>query len=321
MEMSDTTALTAGIDTSKHTLDMAVHGQSAVLHVPNTAAGWKKLADTLTAARVTRVGIEATGGYERGIMGHLRRQSITVTLLQPVPVKAFGMLHLRRAKTDRIDAVLIAACTHILGEQDKIAPDTRFEVLGDHLTFIEQIEENIARFKTRLEHINDKRLRCSVIMSIKREQSRRLAEIKRLIVAVRKHTDLGERFDLALSVPAVGERTALALLIRMPKLGQVSREQAASLAGLAPFVHQSGKWQGQTHIGGGRSRLRRSLFAAAFPGAHHWNRPLMDLHARLRARGASHTSAIVACARKLLIQVNAVVARGAPWEERAPTPA
>ncbi len=297
---------------------MAIHGQSVELHVPNAASGWTQLADTLKAGGVEHVGIEATGGYERGVMGHLRRQGITVTLLQPTQVKAFGMLHLRRAKTDRIDAELIAACTHMLDKQDKIASDARFEPLGDHLTFIEQIEEDIARFKTRLEHIHDKRLRRSVMVSIKREQSRRLAEIKRLLAAVRKQPDLGERLDLVLSVPAVGERTALALLIRMPELGQVSREQAASLAGLAPFVHQSGKWKGQTHIGGGRSRLRRSLFAAAFAGAHHWNKSLMALHARLRARGASHTSAIVACARKLLVQVNAVVARGAPWEEQPP---
>jgi transposase len=145
---------------------------------------------------------------------------------------------------------------------------------------------------------------------------RRLVEIKYLIAAVCAHDDLSRRFQLILSVPSVGERTALALLIRMPELGQVSRGQAASLAGLAPFTRQSGKWQGQTRIGGGRSRLRRSLFAAAFPGAYHWNEALMSLHDRLRARGASHTCAIVACARKLLIQVNAVVARGTPWEHR-----
>jgi transposase len=146
---------------------------------------------------------------------------------------------------------------------------------------------------------------------------RRLVEIKHLLAVVRAQDDLASRLCLVLSVPSVGERTALALLIRMPELGHVTREQAASLAGLAPFVRQSGKWQGQSRIGGGRSRLRRSLFAAAFPGAHHWNRALMELHGRMRARGASHTCAIVACARKLLVQVNAVVTRGTPWEERA----
>ena len=175
MKMSEA-ALTAGIDAAKSKLDMAIHGQSAVVHVPNTTDGWKQLSATLDTAGIKRVGIEATGGYERGVVGHLRRQAITVTLLQPVQVKAFGMLHLRRAKTDRIDAALIAACTHMLGEQDKMAPDARFEPLGEHLTFIEQTEEDIARYKTRLEHISDKRLRRNVTASIKREQTRRLAD-------------------------------------------------------------------------------------------------------------------------------------------------
>jgi transposase len=312
-----TTTTTAGIDVAKSTLDMAIHGRTELSRVPNTAAGWETLAATLAAAGVARVGIEATGGYERGVAGHLRGHGIAVTLLQPVQVKAFGVLYLKRAKTDRIDAILIAACAHVLGEQGKAPPDARFEALSDHLTFIEQIEEDIARFKARLEHIGDKRIRRSVEAGIRREQMRRLVEIKRLAAEVRAHGDLDRRFRLILSVPSVGERTALALLVRMPELGQVSRGQAASLAGLAPFVRQSGKWQGQARIGGGRSRLRRSLFAAAFPGAHHWNAPLMRLHERLRARGASHASAIVACARKLLVQVNAVVARGTPWEDRA----
>ena len=319
--MPDSNTATAGIDVSKRTLDMAIHGRVELSHVQNTHAGWETLAATLAQACVAHVGVEATGGYERGIVGNLRSHGIVVTVLQPAQVKAFGKLHLKRAKADRIDAVLIAACTHLLGSQDRVPPDARFETLADHLTFIEQIEEDIARFKTRLEHISDKRIRRSVEARIRCEQMRRLVEIKRLTTAVRAQDDLGKRFQLVLSVPSVGERTALALLICMPELGRVNRGQAASLAGLAPFVRQSGAWQGQAKIGGGRSRLRRSLFAAAFPGAHHWNASLMSLHTRLRARGASHASAIVACARKLLIQVNAVVARGTPWEDRAATPA
>jgi len=307
---------TAGIDVSKATLDMAIHGQAGITHVPNRTTGWDLLAAKLAAEGVERVGLEATGGYERAIAAYLRDRGVTVVLLQPAQVKAFGKMHLRRAKADRIDAVLIAACTALLDRGERIAPDPRFEVLGDQLTFVEQIEEDIARYKTRLEHVTDKRIRRSIEASIRRETLRRLVEIKRLLLAVRAYSDLGERLHLILSVPSVGDRTALALLVRMPELGHLSRGQAASLAGLAPFVRQSGRWQGQTRIGGGRARLRRSLYAAAFPGAHHWNEALMHLHARLRARGASHTSAIVACARKLLTQVNAVVARGTPWEDR-----
>lgn len=103
----------------------------------------------------------------------------------------------------------------------------------------------------------------------------------------------------------------------MPELGQVSREEAASIAGLAPFVHQSGKYEGQTHIGGGRGRLRLTLYRAAFPAAMHWNTALVATYKRLRARGKCHKSALVACARKLLIFANTVVQRGTPWQDRA----
>lgn len=130
---------------------------------------------------------------------------------------------------------------------------------------------------------------------------------------LRLHDDLGRRLDLVLSVPGIGERTALALIIRMPELGRVSREQAAALAGLAPFDDDSGTHKGQRHIAGGRSRLRRSLYAAALPAAFRWNNALIGLYARLVARGKAHNAALVACARKLLIYANTIVARGTPW--------
>jgi len=104
----------------------------------------------------------------------------------------------------------------------------------------------------------------------------------------------------------------------MPELGQVTREQAAALAGLAPFVQQSGQFQGQTHIGGGRERLRRALFAAAMPAAYHWNPAVVALRTRLTGPGKCHTSTMIACARKLLIYANTVVTRGTPWEVEKP---
>src|SRR6185312_125146 len=127
------------------------------------------------------------------------------------------------------------------------------------------------------------------------------------------HDDLAERLDLVLSIPGIGERTALALLIRMPELGQVSREEAAALAGLAPFDDDSGERKGQRHIAGGRSRLRRALYAAALPAAFRWNAALIQLYQRLIARGKKHQQALVACARKLIVYANAVVQRDAPW--------
>ncbi len=151
---------------------------------------------------------------------------------------------------------------------------------------------------------------------IARLKARRTAEMLRIVRALRAHDDLARRLDLVLSVPGIGERTALALIIRMPELGQVSREEAAALAGLAPFDDDSGLHKGQRHIAGGRGRLRRSLFAAALPAAFRWNRALVSLYTRLTARGKAHNAALVACPRKLLIYANTVVQRGTPWIEK-----
>jgi len=315
MKMANLTTLTAGIDTGKEKLDIAVHGRTGVLTVTNDARGWKKLTAHFAAVGVGRVGIEATGGYERGVVRHLQAAGLTVIVLQPLQVKAFAQLHLRRAKNDRLDAALIAACTSMMPDP-MTAPDPRLQALTDQLTFIEQQEEDIARLKTRLEHVEDPLLVRVIKADIKRIGARRAAELRRLLAAVREEADLGRRLELVISIPGIGERTGLALILRMPELGRISREEAASLAGLAPFVHQSGKHKGETHIGGGRSRLRRSLFAAAVPASFRWNPALVALYARLTRRGKPPVSALTACARKLLVFANTVLARGTPWREQ-----
>ena len=143
--------------------------------------------------------------------------------------------------------------------------------------FRSQLEEDIARFKTRLEHIDEPGLRRLVNSDIVRLKARKVAQIRSLAKRLRAHSDLARRLDLVLSIPGIGERTALALIIRMPELGLISREEAAALAGLAPFDEDSGKHRGQRHIAGGRGLLRRSLFAAALPAAFRWNKALIAL--------------------------------------------
>lgn len=312
--MKNISTKTAGIDTSKAKLDIAIHGDNACWQVENAARGWQMLAARLAQAQVTRVGIEATGGYERGVVAHLRAAGLAVIVLQPIQVRAFARLHLRRAKNDALDAVMIAAFTATI-DRPKPAPDVRLTQLAAHLTFVEQIEEDIARLKTRLEQIDEGRLRRLVCDDIVRLKARRGAELARITASLRRHDDLTHRLDLVLSIPGIGQRTALALVIRMPELGCVSREEAAALAGLAPFDADSGQHKGQRHIAGGRSRLRRSLFAAALPAAFRWNKALVALYARLRARGKAHKVALTACARKLLVYANTVVQRGSPWIE------
>jgi transposase len=312
--MSQTNTNTAGIDTSKLKLDVAVHGRTECWQVANALPGWRSLVVNLIKTSVTRVGIEATGGYERGVVEHLRAAGFVVLVLQPSQVKAYARAHLRRAKNDALDAALIAACAMTI-DAPRIAPDPRLVKLAEYLTFLEQTEEDIARFKTRLEHVGEPGLRRIVTNDIARLKARRSAQIRLIERQLRAHPDLGRRLDLVLSVPGIGKRTALALIIRMPELGQVSREEAAALAGLAPFDDDSGKHKGQRHIAGGRGRLRRSLYAAALPAAFRWNKALVDLYARLIARGKAHNEILIACARKLLVYANTVVQRGTPWTE------
>jgi transposase len=313
--MNDIITLTAGIDTSKAKLDVAVYGRTERWQVPNALQGWRRLAADLAKVGVTRIGIEATGGYERGVVGYLRAAGFTVLVLQPIQVRAFARVHLRRAKNDALDAMLIAACAATI-DPPSIEPDDRLTELAGQLTFVEQIEEDIARLKVRLEHIDEPRLRRLVLTDIARLKTRRTAELLRIVRQLRLHEDLARRLDLVLSVPGIGERTALAIIVRMPELGRIDREKAAALAGLAPFDDDSGKHKGERHIAGGRARLRRSLFAAALPAAFRWNKALIALYTRLTARGKAHNEALIACARKLLIYANTVVQRGTPWVEK-----
>ena len=314
--MLQTSTNTAGIDTSKLKLDVAVHGRTECWQVANALPGWRSLVVNLIKAGVARVGIEASGGYERGVAEHLRAAGFVVLVLQPSQVKAYARVHLRRAKNDALDAVLIAACAATI-DAPRIAPDPRLVKLAGYLTFLEQTEEDIARFKTRFEHVDEPGLRRIVTNDIARLKARRSAQILLIERQLRAHPDLGRRLDLVLSVPGIGKRTALALIIRMPELGRVSREEAAALAGLAPFDDDSGKHKGQRHIAGGRGRLRRSLYAAALPAAFRWNKALVELYARLIARGKAHNAILIACARKLLVYANTVVQRGTPWIESA----
>jgi transposase len=311
-KMAKSSTIVAGIDTAKHKLDIAIHGVQTCWAFHNDPSGWADLADLLRRHKVRLVGIEATGGYERGIVTHLRQEDFAVVVLQPLQVRAFAQLTLCRAKNDRIDAALIAACTARHGGRSE-PPDPRLAPLADLLTFIEQTEEDIARLKVRLEHVHEADLREIVRDDIVRFKQRRTAMIAKLAAALRCHQDLARRLELVTSIDGIGLRTGLALIIRMPELGRVSREQIASLAGLAPFVRQSGQRKGETHIGGGRERPRKSLYAAALPAAFQWNQSLVALYRRLTAAGKPHKVALVACARKLLVFANTVLARGTPW--------
>lgn len=311
MAQTSTKIAVAGVDVGKDWLDAAVLG-GGTERVANSPEGHEHLIAFLRQSRVRRVGLEASGGYERALVARLRQAGLTVARLQPRQIRAYAGFKLARAKTDRLDAALIAAATAALGEP-RPAPDPRLDAWAEHLTVIEEIEEDIARAKTRLEHLRDERLRGLLRDDIARLTARRRDELKLLLAALRADPAIARKLALVLSIPGIGERTAIALLVRLPELGTLSREEVAALVGVAPFNHDSGRHAGERRIAGGRARLRKSLFAAAQAAARQWNPALIDLYQRLKAKGKAHKLAIVACTRKLAIYANTVLARGTPW--------
>ncbi|HEY1473772.1 MAG TPA: IS110 family transposase [Pseudolabrys sp.] len=316
-KMAKHTTICAGIDISKRKLDVAIDGSSERLQVENTAEGHKALLEWLQRHKVKRVGIEASGGYELPVVIELRRKRFVVVVFQPARVRAYAKFHSQPAKNDKLDATLIAACTAAV-KKIHDAPDPRLAPFAEHLTLIEQIGEDIKLYKNRIETCRNPRIQKLWKEEISRLEKREKVELKALVAAIRQHRDLANRLDLIYSVDGAGMPTAVAILVRMPEIGKLSREQVAALAGLAPYDDDSGERSGARHIDGGRKRLRRALYTAALPASFFWNPQLIALYKRLRAAGNVHKSALIACARKLLIFVNTVVARGTPWQEEPP---
>lgn len=310
----------AGIDTGKHKLDVAIEGRGEQLQVENTAQGHALLMAWFRRHRVNRVGIEASGGYEQPVVAELRRQRFVVVVFQPAQVRAYAKFQLRRAKNDRIDAALIAACTAAV-RKIHAAPDPRLQPFAEHLTMIDQVNEDIARLKNRIETCRNARFKRLWQEDIARLEQREKAELKALVAAIRKHSDLARRLELIHSVDGIGLPTAVAILVRLPEIGTITREQAVALAGLAPYDDDSGERSGVRHIEGGRKRLRRALYTASLAASFRWNRQLIQLYQRLTGAGKLHKIALVACARKMLIFANTVVARGTPWCAQPPATA
>ena len=316
--MAKDTMVCAGIDTGKRKLDIARNGRKERLQVDNDPHGHLTLLAWLRRHRVKRVGIEASGGYEQEVVATLRAQGMTVVVFQPAQVRAYARFMLQRAKNDKIDASLIAACTAAI-KKIHAAPDPRLAALAQHLTFIDQLGEDVARLKNRCESCRDPRQLAIWRSEIARVKKLERQEFKILVTAIRQHPDLAERLELIASVDGIGLPTAVAILVRLPEIGRLSREEAAALAGLAPYDDDSGNYAGERHIAGGRERLRRALYQAALPAANFWNPQLKALYKRLIAKGKEHKRALVACARKLLIYANTVVARGEPWVRQTAT--
>jgi transposase len=309
--MTDTIMICAGIDVGKHQLDISIHPGGAKLKVAYDADGLKTLDAFLDRHGVTRVGFEASGGYDWQLMAHLRLAGRTAARLQPAQVHAFGKSRLKRAKNDRLDAALIAAFTASLEELPAL-PDARFDALVAELTYIEQVEQQIALIKTFAETTHSQTVKRRHAREVVRLENVRAARLLYVEKTLRGDPTLARRLDLVMSIKGIGLRSALCIVIRLPELGQASRGEIAALAGVAPYDDDSGTLHRKRHIQGGRQRLRKGLFMCAFTATRH-NPDLATFYKRLRQNGKDHLCAVIAVARKLIILANAVVIRGTEW--------
>lgn len=314
MKMGKTITKTAGIDTGKDRLALGFWPRGERLTVSNTLEGFARLAEALRRQGVTRVGIESTATYHFAVSEGLRDEGFEVIVLQPGQVKAFAKLQNERVKRDCSDAELVAGTTLLV---ETVYPPQAAEMaaLAEHLTYLEQLEDNRARLKTQLERFRDPELVAKKRQDITQASLAIRRERNALVEKVSKYPHLKQRVKLAISVPGVGLRSALSVVIRMPELGRLGRQKAAALLGVAPLDDQSGDHEGLRFIQGGRARARSALFMAAFSAATRHNPWLKRIYERLMARGKAHTAAVIACTRKLVILLDAIFLRGSGWQD------
>ncbi|HYG90461.1 MAG TPA: IS110 family transposase [Azospirillum sp.] len=304
-------SLIVGIDVSKDRLDVHVLPSGEAFAVARDAEGLAALVARLHAAPVTLVGLEATGGFETVVAATLAAAALPV-VVNPASIRAYAQALGQRAKTDALDAAVIARFLEAARPAVRPLPDAQTQLLADLTARRRQIIQMLVAERQREKRTTHARLKRSIgrlVAALEKE----LAELDRDIdEAVRGSPAWRAKEELLTSVPGVGPTTARTLLAELPELGQLDRRQIAALAGLAPWTRRSGQWRGQSFIGGGRSAVRASLFMAAMVAARH-NPVLRAFRQRLIDAGKPKLVALIAVARKLLTILNAIVRDDKPW--------
>jgi transposase len=302
-----------GIDVSKDRLDVHVLPSGERFRVGNDAAGIEQLKARLAPLRPERVALEATGGLETLGVAELSAAGLPVIVVNPAQVRAFADALGKRAKTDPIDAAVIAAFAAATRPALRPLPDAETRALADLVARRRQIVQMIVA--------EENRARSATARQAQKSIRRLLSALRRELGALDKDMD-GHirksplwlvRQDLLTSMPGVGPTIARTLLAELPELGSLDRRSIAALAGLAPFTRQSGKWRGKSFIGGGRSSVRSALFMAALVAIRH-NPVLKAFRDRLVAAGKPKIVAVVATMRKLLTILNAMIRDQKPWQ-------
>jgi transposase len=305
-------AIVVGIDVSKHRLDVSVRPAGATLSYSRDAMGIEALVGELVPIGPQVIAVEATGGFETVVVASLAARGLPVVVVNPAQVRAFARAIGQRAKTDPIDAQVIAHFAAATNPPVRSLPDAATQALADLVARRRQIIQMIVAEGQR-----EKRASARAKKSIMRMLKTLRAELSELDAeideTVRGSPLWREKEDLLASVPGVGHTIARTMLAELPELGSLDRRQIAALAGLAPFTRQSGQWRGKSFIGGGRASVRTALFLGAM-AAMRWNPTLRAFHQRLRGAGKPKMVAIIAVARKLLTILNAILRDNRPWQ-------
>ena len=304
-----------GIDVSQDRLDVLLLPQATGFSVANDQAGWNALIARLRDLPVVAIGLEPSGGYERGVIRALLTASLSVRRINPNRLRQFARARGALAKNDRLDARLIAEYvatmpTHVVRHDPAAAR------IAEIVTVRRQLRDEHVAVGNQAAQLEDAMLR--------RLAKRRLARIeadiqlldKRLAEMIAADPDLARRYARLTSMPGVGPVLAFTLIALLPELGRMSRKKIAALVGLAPYDFDSGKLRGHRSIYGGRMPVRNVLYMAAL-SACRYNPALKTFHKRLAASGKKPKVIIVAVMRKMITTLNAMLRDGVSWQPQA----
>ena len=300
-----------GMDVSKATIDVCV-SDGEVWQVANDNRSMDELCSRIASLGPTLVVLEATGGYELRAAGALAAARLPVAVVNPRQVRSYARSVGQLAKTDRIDARILARFAAAVRPEPRPLPDAETRELEALITRRRQVVGMITAEQNRLDlaaPITRKSIKTHIGWL-----RRLLAKVDADIEGMVRQSPLWRaKDDLLQSVPGIGDMTSRTLLALLPELGTLNRKQIAALAGVAPFNRDSGSQRGRRRVWGGRARVRTALYMAALAGTR-WNPILKAFYAQLREAGKPAKVALVACMRKLLVIVNAMVRDGRAWD-------
>ena len=304
--------LYVGVDVSKDRLDVHVRPSGTAFAVARDGEGLEALIARLRELSVALIAVEATGGFETVVVAGLGGAGLPVVVVNPAQVRSYARAVGARAKTDPVDAAVIARFAEATKPDVRPLPDEETLRLGDLVARRRQIIAMVVAEKQREKRATRKMQRS--IARLLKALEKELSEIDQDIDdAVRGSPAWREKEDLLASVPGVGGVTARTLLAELPELGALTRREIASLAGLAPYARQSGQWKGKSFIAGGRAGVRCALYMAAVSAAR-CNTMLSAFYRRLLDAGKPKKLALIAVARKLLTILNAILRDKKPWQ-------